>query len=45
MAGDGFEDGDRCNETSIMNDAEERKKFERTRPIGYGKVLLKDFVG
>jgi 2,5-furandicarboxylate decarboxylase 1 len=30
---------------SIMNDAEERKKFERTRPVGYGKVFLKNFIG
>jgi len=29
---------------SMMNDPEERKKFERTRPIGYGKVFLKDFM-
>ncbi|HGE69792.1 TPA: UbiD family decarboxylase [Candidatus Poribacteria bacterium] len=29
---------------SLMNDAEERKKFERTRPIGFGKVFLKDFI-
>ena len=29
---------------SMMNDAEERKKFERTRPIGFGKVFLKDFL-
>ena len=29
---------------SIMNDAEQRLKFERTRPVGYGKVFLKDFL-
>lgn len=29
---------------SVINDVEERLKFERTRPIGYGKVFLKDFL-
>ena len=29
---------------SVINDPEERKKFERTRPVGFGKVFLKDFV-
>ncbi len=29
---------------SVMNDAEQRMKFARTRPIGYGKVFLKDFL-
>lgn len=30
---------------SLINDPEERAKFERTRPVGFGKVFLKDFIG
>ncbi len=29
---------------SILNDPKERLKFERTRPVEYGKVFLKDFL-
>ena len=29
---------------SLINDPEERAKFARTRPVGFGEVFLKDFI-